>query len=400
MWFDELSALLRETHSVWSSRAFAPPPPSWQETWPELIGWAQRRARRCALSELSRPATGEELPAPARRWAERAHELCRLPRLSAREIGREVTERERRYVPGAKWAQVAAFMARIPEGLAGHSWVEWCAGKGHLARCFSLSRDVTVRRLELNATLLRDGDGLARRVGAVVPGVVADVLSHSVGESLDPRDQVLALHACGDLHRTLVRLLIDGKVSAIALSPCCYHRSTQQTYRPLSSVARLQGTTLTREMLAFAVRQVMPHRQRHMERLQREHAWRLAFDRWRSDADAAGTFLPQASIPDAWLSGSFPQFAEALARRMALTAQPATCDWEELEAHGWAALKRVRAVGQIRAIFQRPLELWLVLDTALALDELGIPLRLGTFCDAAITPRNLLLLAGAGFVGE
>jgi hypothetical protein len=44
-------------------------------------------------------------------------------------------------------------------------------------------------------------------------------------------------------------------------------------------------------------------------------------------------------------------------------------------------------------LFRRPLELWLNLDRALFLAEQGYFVRLGTFCDTSLTPRNLLLLA-------
>ncbi|MNY82370.1 hypothetical protein D3C86_2244270 [compost metagenome] len=47
----------------------------------------------------------------------------------------------------------------------------------------------------------------------------------------------------------------------------------------------------------------------------------------------------------------------------------------------------------MRGLFRRPLEVWLLLDRALYLQEQGYAVRLGTFCDYRLTPRNLLLLA-------
>ena len=41
----------------------------------------------------------------------------------------------------------------------------------------------------------------------------------------------------------------------------------------------------------------------------------------------------------------------------------------------------------------RTLELWLLLDRALYLQEQGYHVKLGTFCDYQLSPRNLLLLA-------
>ena len=45
----------------------------------------------------------------------------------------------------------------------------------------------------------------------------------------------------------------------------------------------------------------------------------------------------------------------------------------------------------VRHLFRRPLELWLVLDYAVFLEEQGYRVRLGTFCDRQLTPRNLML---------
>jgi hypothetical protein len=68
-------------------------------------------------------------------------------------------------------------------------------------------------------------------------------------------------------------------------------------------------------------------------------------------------------------------------------------DWSTLEAAGWQRLAEVRNLELLRGLFRRPLELWLNLDRALFLVEQGYVVRLGTFCDTSLTPRNLLLLA-------
>ena len=43
--------------------------------------------------------------------------------------------------------------------------------------------------------------------------------------------------------------------------------------------------------------------------------------------------------------------------------------------------------------FRRALEVWLVMDLALGLEEAGFEVAVGTFCDRALTPRNLMVLA-------
>jgi len=64
-----------------------------------------------------------------------------------------------------------------------------------------------------------------------------------------------------------------------------------------------------------------------------------------------------------------------------------------LEAHGWQRLAEVRNLELVRGLFRRPLELWLVLDRALFLSEPRYRVEVGSFCDPALTPRNLMVLA-------
>jgi hypothetical protein len=66
-------------------------------------------------------------------------------------------------------------------------------------------------------------------------------------------------------------------------------------------------------------------------------------------------------------------------------------DWPYWLAVGRRRFRQVRRHELLRHLFRRPLELWLVLDYAVFLEEQGYRVRLGTFCERTLTPRNLLL---------
>ncbi|NQD91284.1 SAM-dependent methyltransferase, partial [Pseudomonas sp. CrR25] len=99
------------------------------------------------------------------------------------------------------------------------------------------------------------------------------------------------------------------------------------------------------------------------------------------------------SLPSAWLAKDLADYCKDLAALKGLSAPPVSCDWVELQAQGWARLAQVRNLELLRALFRRPLELWLLLDRALYLQEQGFAVRLGSFCPSHLTPRNVLLLA-------
>ncbi|PAV71732.1 hypothetical protein WR25_08435 [Diploscapter pachys] len=102
-------------------------------------------------------------------------------------------------------------------------------------------------------------------------------------------------------------------------------------------------------------------------------------------------YLPTPSLPVSWLAKPFEHYCRDLAelKQLTINGQP---DWVALEAAGQQRLAEVRNLEQVRNLFRRPLEMWLVLDRALFLQEQGYSVRLGVFCDYPLTPRNLLLL--------
>src|SRR5690606_21536124 len=129
------------------------------------------------------------------------------------------------------------------------------------------------------------------------------------------------------------------------------------------------------------------------ERRQRDQsmAWRLGFDMLQRQIRQDDTYLPTPSLPGSWLKKSFEAYCRDLAALKNLP-EPAHSDWAALEQDGWKRLAQVRNLELVRGLFRRPLELWLALDRALLLEEHGYNVRLGTFCSAELTPRNLLLL--------
>jgi hypothetical protein len=121
-------------------------------------------------------------------------------------------------------------------------------------------------------------------------------------------------------------------------------------------------------------------------------ARRLGFDLLQRRLRASDQYLPTPSLPSSWLDKPFAEYCRDLAalKGLAITGNP---DWPALEAAGWQRLAQVRNLELLRGLFRRPLELWLVLDRGLFLQEQGYQVRLGLFCQAPLTPRNLMLLA-------
>jgi hypothetical protein len=388
--FLELQALLTAHEALWRPPAFQADLPPW---------CAERPALTAALLTLDE-AVVDDLghdPDASVRWLAphlpaltRSTVLCALPPLPAREL----PERDPRFdagVPGRKRAQIEAFAAHLPT--AALPLLEWCAGKGHLGRRLALADGVPVRSLEIDPTLCADALRLAERSRAPQSVVCADVLDPASRPHLRGH-AVLALHACGELHRSLVRSANRDGAPAYAIAPCCYHRGADGGYRPLGRDATLILDTAT---LRLAVTETVTAPRHDRRRLARDQAWKLGFIALRQTiAGAPGrSFRP---VPPAWLNGGFEDFCRRLAEREDLRLPPAV-DWAEWAAVGERRRDEVRRLELVRHAFRRALEVWLALDLVLGFETRGFTARLGTFCERALTPRNLLILASRRGVG-
>ena len=290
-------------------------------------------------------------------------------------------------VPARKGRQIEAFAAVAPALRA--PVVEWCAGKGHLGRHLALADGVEVHSLERDPVLCGEADRLAGRAGVRQHSECVDVLATGMARRLRDRE-VVALHACGELHRSLVRGAERAGALGYRIAPCCYHHGVDSRYRPLSAPAAL---TLDSAELRLAVTDLVTAPAGVRRRLARDQIWKLGFK-----AMADGLQLPLKAtfrpVPTAWLAGDFEQFCRALAAREGVRLP------ERLEPDRWlvAGERRraeLRRLELVRHAFRRSLEAWLVLDLAVAFEVAGFAVILGEFCARELTPRNLMLLARA-----
>ena len=375
MHFEQLTGLLAEWYPVWSVEPFQCLQPPWASVREPLTG--NFRSDPAALASW--------LP------VEQMVELVDLPRMPA-VTAPPWSERLGRHVGGRKWRQIVAFATRVHIA-PGESVVEWCSGKGHLARTLAHRHCIPVTGLESDERLCREGQALAERQGVSLHLQQQDVLAPGVMRWLHPETHVVALHACGDLHLRLLDLAAQTGC-AISLAPCCYQRTVHERYQPVSEAGReLAGRdalVLKRQDLALAVQEtVTAPRHTHRQR-RRAKAWRLGFDLLQRELRGLDEYLPVPRLRYGDLPTDFQGFCRwaAGAKQLAL---PPIADWTAREDAGWRRLEEVERLEQVRHLFRRPLEVWLALDRAQRLEEAGMRVELGSFCDPAVTPRNLLL---------
>ncbi|WP_254275031.1 methyltransferase [Halomonas sp. 3H] len=385
-----LTERLAEWQPLWRPLPFQHAPVPWAEAHPRL------HAALLALDDagLSRLQADPFDASPLAPWlpVDALAELVALPRLSPDAVS--LPEPWSQHVGGRKWQQIEAFLPRLRLA-PGETLMEWCAGKGHLARSLARWHGVEVTALEWQPALCEQGRELAARQDAAVRMAVQDVMDEDAAGWLSPRTHVAALHACGDLHVRLLELAAAAG-SAVTLAPCCYQRTAEPVYRPLSrqgrALAESHGLTLSRDDLSLAVQETVTA-PRHVQRSrERAGAWRLGFDRLQRELRGVDEYLPVPSLAYGRMPATFEGFCRWAAGRKDVALPPGV-DWARLEAAGWRRRAEVARLELVRHLFRRPLEVWLALDRLCLLMEAGFSAELGTFCDRELTPRNLLLRA-------
>ena len=311
--------------------------------------------------------------------------LCQLPQREPTILG-PISPHLTWAVPGRKWSQIEAFAQSI--GPVQSPLLEWCGGKGHLGRLLAVQWQQSVTTLEYGAELCAEGAVLAQRARVAQRFQVVDVLTPQVAEYL-PGHHAIALHACGELHRTLVRAAVAAHIPAFDIAPCCYHLGNTGSYCPFSTNTTLQ---LSVDDLRLAVTETVTSAAREVRKRDQEMAWKLGFDRLRRDCSGDEHYYPIKPIDKQWLNLDFAQFCQRLAQREGVVIADET-DWFYYEQQGWRQQHDVMRLNLVRQAFRRPLELWLVQDMACYLNEQGYSVILGAFCERRITPRNLLLSA-------
>lgn len=388
--FTALDTFLTSHQALWKPRPFTHLQLPWEASYPELASWLRGRSLEEAENAHNQPAELLDAPEPFASLAALSLELSVVGELPAHSL-EAAGHRLNVDVPGRKWQQIEAFASRLSFAAQPKHWLDWCSGKGHLGRRL-LGADQQLTCLEFDPALVASGQALSQRHHLHALHVEQDVLAANTALLLNADHTPVALHACGDLHVRLMQLASAAGCRQLAIAPCCYNRISRTEHQALSFAASGSALQLSLEDLSLPMNETVTAGARVRRQRDTSMARRLAFDLLQRQVRGVDEYLPTPSLPSAWLDKPFADYCRDLAALKELSTIGAP-DWVALEAAGWQRLAEVRNLELLRGLFRRPLELWLNLDRALFLTEQGYVVRLGTFCETPLTPRNFLLLA-------
>ncbi|MCG8314190.1 MAG: SAM-dependent methyltransferase [Pseudomonadales bacterium] len=296
-------------------------------------------------------------------------------------------------VPGRKWQQIEAFIGALDERrLKPESKVvDWCSGKSHLGRTAANKLGVGLHAIERDPHMCSVGQQMA--VGVVKGSIHFECRDVLAGEAVfGINDYVLALHACGDLHRTLLQQWRTSASGHLHLAPCCYHQWLEHDYQPLSLLAKRHNLQLTKNQVRIAVQEMVTSPQRIRRKTDQLKVWRLAFDEMQRELRQLDEYLPTPSLPISVVGKGFEYVMHQLALKKSLEI-PDTLNLAPYLTRAQHRYQNVQRLNLAALAFRRSLELWLVIDLALYLEETKCNVNLKQFCPRSLTPRNILLSA-------
>ena len=297
-------------------------------------------------------------------------------------------------IKGRKWTQINTFSNHVNGTLP---VLEWCAGKGHLGRLIHYKTKAAVSAVEWNSSLCQQGTQLAEQLQCQQQFFEANVLLNEADHLLEQEQHAVALHACGDLHVHLIERAKAALTQRVTISPCCYHLTDHEVYKPVSLQAKqssllMASLSLSKQDLKLAVAQLSTSGERQAQLNDQEVWWRLSFDCLQKALLKTDQYLNVPSFPKTLLSQEFYHFAAWVITHKALNIQLPE-DLSGYLAAGLLRFNRLRRAELVSQFFRRPLELWLAYDRSLSLEEVGYQVTLSTFCASTTTPRNLLIQA-------
>ncbi|WP_417348250.1 methyltransferase [Ferrimonas sp.] len=384
--FHRLTELLQATRHWWQFVPFEQLSLPWLESAPDLCAWLDNQPDETLVALRQDAPTLQSLLSP---YLPFVSELSSLASLASSE-GREICYPSRldTGVPGRKWQQITAFASTLQA--QDLPWLEWCAGKGHLGRVLAASSGHEVISLEWQQRLCDEGEALASRSGQPQRFVQGDALTAEAASLLSADQHAVALHACGELHLSLMRHGAERRTRSISLSPCCYHLIPQDSYQPQSRAAQATGLSLSKMDLKLPLQETVTAPPQVRRRRGLELSYRLGFDSLQRNQRGGG-YQPLPTVPKAVLDQGFEAFCHWACERKGLQLDLTQAG--DFLATGEDRVTLVEQMETVRQLFRRPLEIWLALDRVLFLEEQGYEVSLTEFCERSATPRNLLLQA-------
>lgn len=390
--FIQLDSILTQFQSLWR---FEPFHLSYTANATELEKSPALQAWLLSLDESQISHYKDDTPSLLSQMSQHLPELACLTALTelpaSNQIGLSLPKGADAGIPGRKLSQIVAMGQASIATHQGKEWLEWCSGKGFLGRLLALKTGQVVTSFEWQQALCDAGQAEADKKQLPMRFVQGDALSQQAGQVMSTKQHAVALHACGDLHVRLIEHGCKAGVPAFTIAPCCYHLIQDSEYQAMSKPGLQSRLKLTKSELRIPLQSTVTGGERVRRHRRLEMSYRLGLDCYLREAQGHASYTPLPSIKKSQLALGFEHFCLWAAKCKSL--EVTEMDYAYWLKRGEQRFVEMERLSLAQQVFQRSLELWLVLDRALFLVEQGYLVSLSEFCSYSDTPRNILIQA-------
>ncbi len=380
-----LDQLLTRHQALWSESVWANPTPNWANAYSDLfeqvIG-VQSTSDNQLIHSPPHASWLEETDFKARQDLIDIQTLSNANRIET--SFNNLSNRAFQGIKGRKIEQIKSILSLLNDQLP---VFEWCCGKGHLARLHGRAHSLSGMGLELDPALCTTGEELAQKQGVELSIRSANALLDN--SPLPKHHQIVALHACGDLHTHLIDRCASEHPAHVTIAPCCFHRSVHSTYVTKSTHSRTSTLLLDQSTLRLISEETTHASAREQRYTLQSQLWRLAFN-VLIDSD---NYIPTPSLGQGDFKNGFTHFVDNQLQRLSLNRVFTDQELTQALDKGRSLQQRYHQLSMVRQLFAPALELWIVLDLAIYLEEQGFYVKVGSFCDKQIAARNLIIQA-------
>ena len=155
---------------------------------------------------------------------------------------------------------------------------------------------------------MKVGETAARKLSLPMTFVHGDAFSAESGKFILSQQHAVALHACGDLHVSLLQRVADRKGRAVSVSPCCYHLIRDKAYQPMSALAKQSELSLSKHDLRLPLQETVTAGNRVRNLRFVEVSFRLGFDSLQRDVSGKDSYMPVPNVQKALFNDGFAAF--------------------------------------------------------------------------------------------
>jgi hypothetical protein len=216
-----------------------------------------------------------------------------------------------------------------------------------------------------------------------------DILKDKFQEQTSKDDLFVGLHSCGELSIKQMFFFNENEVGSLVNIPCCYHKLNPDNLY-LSSITKVHPLRLHPYSLMLAARSNATSTIEEFSFRRKMKSKRYLFHMFCLDNNLTDKFEALGPGDPADYEKSFSDYALSSFKKLGVdfTGKVQLEDYYEQNLQIFEKFFRAH---QLRLLFGRVVELYLVLDRVVFLEESGHQVELFEVFDKEISPRNLLI---------